>query len=142
MFDRDSQVCVPTLSMISQYIHNTLWDELYLYMENEFQTKPQYEFSRCSWEHGWNVKFKKGSRSICTVYPRQGFLTVMVVIGPKEKEMFEELLPTMDERIQDIYMHTKEGNHQKWLMIDLEDKNQVYEDLKMILHIRADGKMK
>ena len=57
----------------------------------------------------------------------------MVVIGPKEKEMFEELLPTMDERIQDIYMHTK---------IDLEDKNQVYEDLKMILHIRADGKMK
>lgn len=142
MFDRDSQECIPTLSLISQYIHNTLWDELYLYMENEFQTKPQYEFSRCSWEHGWNVKFKKGSRSICTVYPRQGFLTVMVVIGPKEKEIFEELLPTMDERIQDIYMHTKEGNHQKWLMIDLEDKNQVYEDFKTILHIRADGKMK
>lgn len=45
MFDRDSQECVPTLSMISQYIHNTLWDELYLYMENEFHAKPQYEFS-------------------------------------------------------------------------------------------------
>lgn len=48
----------------------------------------------------------------------------------------------MDECIQYIYMHTKEGNRQKWLMIDLEDKNQVYEDLKTILHIRADGKMK
>ena len=142
MFDIHSQECIPTIPMISQYIHNILWDELYLYMENEFHAKPQYEFSRCRWEHGWNVKFKKASRSICTVYPKQRFLTVMVVIGSKEKEMFEELLPTMDERIQDIYMHTKEGNHQKWLMIDLEDKNQVYEALKTILHIRSDGKMK
>ena len=66
----------------------------------------------------------------------------MVVIGPKEKELFEKLLPTMDIRIQDIYMHTKEGNYQKWLMIDVEDKNQVYEDLKTILHIRADIKRK
>lgn len=48
----------------------------------------------------------------------------------------------MDIRIQDIYMHTKEGNYQKWLMIDVEDKNQVYEDLKTILHIRADRKIK
>ena len=59
-----------------------------------------------------------------------------------EKELFEKLLPTMDIRIQDIYMHTKEGNYQKWLMIDVEDKNQVYEDLKTILHIRADRKIK
>ena len=48
----------------------------------------------------------------------------------------------MDKRIQDIYMHTKEGNYQKWLMIDVEDKNQVYEDLKTILHKRADRKIK
>lgn len=60
----------------------------------------------------------------------------------KRKKLFEKLLPTMDIRIQDIYMHTKEGNYQKWLMIDVEDKNQVYEDLKTILHIRADRKIK
>ena len=48
--------------------------------------KPNLEFSKCSWEPGWNVKFKKSGKTLCTVYPRENYFTVIVVIGKKEKE--------------------------------------------------------
>ena len=39
--------------------------------------------------------------------------------------------------IQEIYGDTRECNNQKWLMIDLEDEDKKYEDIKKSLNIRA-----
>ena len=39
--------------------------------------------------------------------------------------------------IQQIYNNTEEGNNQRWLMIDLEDKDKRYEDVKKIIEIRS-----
>ena len=61
----------------------------------------------------------------------------MIVIGKKEKEHFENMLPHFCIEIQEIYGDTREFNNQKWLMIDLEDEDKKYEDVKKILNIRA-----
>lgn len=61
----------------------------------------------------------------------------MIVIDRKEKEYFESSLASFGKKIQDIYKQTKEGNGQRWLMIDLEDHDICYEDVKKILAIRA-----
>ena len=90
-------------------------------------------------QHGiWlERKIQKGSRALCTVYPREGYFTVMVVIGRKEKPQAEEQLPTFCDDIQELYRKTSEGNGQKWLMIDLEDRDRRYDDLKALLRIRC-----
>ncbi len=40
--------------------------------------KTQKTYSRCSmgdgYWMGWNIKFQKSGKSLCTVYPKQGFL--------------------------------------------------------------------
>ena len=61
----------------------------------------------------------------------------MVVIGRKEKEKFETMLPSLSKDIQKIYEATKECNNQRWLMIDLEDNDKRYEDIKRIINIRV-----
>ncbi len=53
-----------------------------------------------------------------------------------KKGIIEEILPTLSVEIQQIYKETKEGNGQKWLMIDLEDNDKRYEDAKRMLEIR------
>ncbi|WP_302986820.1 hypothetical protein [uncultured Muribaculum sp.] len=35
-----------------------------------------------------------------------------------------------------MYKKTKLGNGQKWLMIDLEDQGEVYEDIFRLIEIR------
>ena len=43
--------------------------------------------------------------------------------------------------IQEAYQNTRECNNQKWLMIDLEDDNRKYEDVKIIISVAIDIKI-
>ncbi len=136
MFDIIDGFQTPTLYDVSNYVHNPSWDKFCDYMINEYEIKPIFEYSKCSWAPGWNVKFKKSGKTLCTLYPKEGFFTVLVVIGENEKERFEELLPTLTTDLQDLYHNTKEGMGQRWLMIDLEDEDKRVEDVKNMIAIR------
>lgn len=136
MFNREMYNHIPTKYEMNNYINNELWTDFCKYIKETYNIEPKFEFSKCSFEYGWNIKFKKGSKSLCTVYPRENYFTVMIVIGSKEKATFEEILPSLSSDLQQIYMTTKEGNGQKWLMIDLEDDDSRYADVKRILDIR------
>ena len=76
---------------------------------------------------------------MCTIYPRENYFTVMVVVGTKEKASVEEMLPKCTVGLQDIYHQTQEGNGQRWLMIDLETKDDLYHDLLQLIQIRRNS---
>lgn len=137
MFCREDQMDIPSQARMGEYIHNPLWDDLCAYMKQEYHVEPQFAFSKCSLEFGWNIKFKKGSRALCTVYPREDFFVLMVVISRREKEGLEGELSSFCPEIQKIYAQTKEGNGQRWLMIELEDGGQKYEDVKRLIKMKA-----
>lgn len=61
---------------------------------------------------------------------------VMVVIGTREKDAAEAILPDCTKELQRIYGQTKEGNGQKWMTIDLEDRGGLYENVLRLIEIR------
>lgn len=136
MMNKENRDQQPSLEDIYEYVHNDLLKSLCLKLKQDYQANEQIDFSQCSWEYGWNVKFKKRGKTLCTIYLREGYFTVLIVVGQKEKEAIEKILPTTSDVILDIYHQTQEGNHQKWLMIDLEDQGQVYEDVLKLIDIR------
>ncbi len=136
MFKKEDYNYNPNEQELNDYINNNLWDDFCKFMKCNYNVVPKFEFSKCSLEYGWNVKFKKGSRSLCTVYPRENYFTVLIVIGVKEKNKVEEVLYSFSPYIRKIYKETKESNNQKWLMIDLEDINDSYENVKKLIEIR------
>lgn len=137
---QDKSIC-PTLEQIAEVIRNPLFTELCAEIKDKYNVKEKIEYSACSMEPGWNIKFKKSGKALCTIYPRETYFTAMVVVGRKEKERVEEILPVSSERMREIYTGTKEGNDQRWLMIDLGDQDELYEDVLRLIRIRA-GKEK
>lgn len=132
---RDKNVC-PALEEIGQYVGNPVFMQFCLEIMKTYKCTEKIEFSSCSLEPGWNVKFKKAGKTLCTIYPREQYVTVMVVAGRKEKESVEAILPECTAQLQDVYAQTREGNGQKWLMIDLEDRDDLYDDLLRLIQIR------
>ena len=63
----------------------------------------------------------------------------MIVVGRKEKTLIEEMLPDCAVELQNIYNQTKEWNGQRWLMIDLEDKERLYNDILRFIQIRRNS---
>lgn len=140
MIDIQNKAHCPLLEEIKEFVNNSVFNRFCTDIKAKYKCREEVEFSSCSWEYGWNVKFKKAGKNLCTIYPREGYFTVLVVIEQKEKPAVEAILPECTSEIREIYEQTKEGNGQKWLMIDLEDEGNVYRDTFRLLDIRSGTK--
>lgn len=129
----------PSMNIVGAYVSSPLWEQLCRHIEEQYQVKPILEFSRCSLQQGWNVKYKKAGRALCTLYPMEGYYFAMVVIGEREKEATELELPFFTEYLQQLYRETTSGMGQKWLMIRVTNE-AILEDVKQCIRIRRGAK--
>lgn len=136
MIDIRNRGYCPSLEELREYTGSPVFSRFCADVKARYACKEKIEFSSCSWEPGWNVKLKKSGKSLCTVYPREGFFTVLVVIGQREKDAAEAVLRDCTPELRDIYRQTAEGNGQKWLMIDLEDQEKLYWDVFRLIDLR------
>lgn len=131
----------PSMEEITSYVQSPLFEQFCNYVEAEYQSRPVLEYSKCSMQHGWNVKYKKAGRTLCTLYPMKGYYIALIVIGERERIETEFMLPFCTEYFQQLYHKTKTGMGQKWLMIDMTDE-AVLEDVKHCISIRRGKKKK
>jgi hypothetical protein len=125
----------PANEAISRFINNDLWSELNAYLQQTYNTQPKLAYSKCSCQRGWNIKYQKSGKSLCTLYPMQGYFIALVVMGEHEQMEVELALPTFTEYFQRLYRETKSGMGQKWLMIEVTDA-AVLNDVKRCIAIR------
>ena len=126
----------PTLEQIEQFIQSPLWNGLCSWAEGAYSIAPKVEYSTCSGAPGWNVKYKKSGRALCTLYPDRGQFTALVTIGAKEATEAELLLPTCSDYIRELFARTQMFNGARWLMIHITDA-QVLADVKKLIRLRV-----
>ena len=83
----------PSIAEIGDSIGLPLFEVFCRYMDEEYQAVRKIEYSKDVWARGWNVKFRKAGKSLCVVYPKNKYFTVLVVVSNKEKERVENMLP-------------------------------------------------
>ena len=126
----------PSLDDIASFIDSPLWGDLCVWAEATYGIAPKVEHSTCSGAPGWNVKYKKGGRALCTLYPDDGAFTAMVTVGSKEAASADLLLPTFSDYLRELYAHTQAFNGARWLMIRVTDA-RVLEDVKTLIRLRV-----
>ena len=130
-----SNVTPPTWEQVTEYIGSPLWAEFNERIQSAYQIKPCMEYSRCSMQAGWNIKYKKGGKSLCTLYPMQGYFIALVVVGSRELTEAEFLMPQCSDYVQTVFKNTKTGNGQKWLMLDVRDRG-IMDDVFRLINLR------
>ena len=131
-----SEAARPTLEEIDAYAHTPLWPQLRAYLAAAYGAGPRLEYSRCGLEPGWNVKFRRGSKSLCTVYLRPGFVTAMVSVAPKDEEAAQMVLLTCTAETQAVYHRSAASKMGRWLMLDITSP-EMLEDVKALLAVRV-----
>lgn len=135
--ERQDRQCRPTLAEFGDSIQNPVFWQFYTELKHRYPCTETIEYSSCSMEKGWNLKLKKAGRTLCTIYPRASYFTVMVVIGRKERARVDAILPSCTIELQELFSRTREGNGQKWLMMDIEGDGGIYPDVLRLIEIRA-----
>lgn len=126
----------PDRAAISDYIGSPLWDKLCAHLESCYGVSPKVEHSICSGAPGWNVKYKKSGRALCTLYPNHGFFTCLVSVGNREAMEAELLLSRCTETVLNLYWDTKPFNGGRWLMIPVTSA-ETLEDVKRLIALRV-----
>lgn len=129
----------PSADQIAAYIHNPLWEEFNDYLNQAYETKPKYSFSRCGLQPGWNIKYSKGGKSLCTLYPMAEYFIALVVVGAKEMADAEVMLPVFTEEVARVFQEAKLGNGAKWLMLEIKNQ-EVFADALNLIALRRKPK--
>lgn len=129
----------PDLSAVSAYIGSPLWGELCSHLEDIYGVSPAVEYSICSGAPGWNLKYKKSGRTLCTLYPAEGFFTCLVSVGGRESMEAELLLSSCTDYLRELYQNTKPFNGGRWLMINVTEP-EILEDVKSLISLRVKKK--
>lgn len=88
VFNKEIQ---PTETEIKDFIGadiSPLYVELDSYLRERYKIKPKFSHSSCSMDQniwrGWNIKYQKSGKSLCTIYPQEGYFMVLVPGRPFE----------------------------------------------------------
>lgn len=125
----------PALDEIEEFVESDAWGDLNAYIQSAYAVSPSLEYSKCAMQRGWNVKYKKGGRSLCTLYPMDGSFIVLVVIGRREMPEAEQMLPFCSPYVQELYKKTPFSAGGKWLMIRVSQPG-ILEDVKKLIGTR------
>ncbi len=129
----------PGWDEIRSFTRNTLWDKLTSDLENLYEIKPKITYSKCSALKGWNVKYQKSSKSLCTLYPMDGFFLALVVIGRKEQAETELYLSSCTSYIRELYEKTTFSCGGRWLVIHVTS-GDILRDTEGLIMIRSSAK--
>lgn len=125
---------------IDGFIGNPLFHVLCGVLQDDMQALHSVEYSGDRLLLGWNIRFYKGGRTLCRLYPKRGFFAVLVVIGRKEKERVEAQLVQMSDEIRRIYESTREGMGQRWMLLELRAQDALFADMLRLVRIRRESR--
>ena len=137
LFDKTNE---PTVKQINDFISTPLGTDLGNYMLDTYNVRPKLTYSNCSMDQGiwkgWNVKYKKSSKVLCTLYPKQGYFLVLLPIGLQRVNEAELLMPECSEYTQILFKQSKIGYSGKSLAFEVTTEN-ILNDLKKLITIRV-----
>lgn len=134
---------MPSVKDIKAYIGKSepIWNELTSFIEDTYKVNFQMSYSKCCAQPGWNIKYKKSGKSLCTLYPMEDYFIALIVVGAKEED---EVKIAMDAGmfttyVMELYQKTVFSAGGRWLMIEVKNK-EILNDIKTLIKIRVNPK--
>ena len=112
-----------------------LWQDVNSYIQQEYKVSPKIKYSKCSAKPGWNVKYQKSGKSLCTLYPEQDGFVVLVVIILGLVPVIEARSGEFDPAILAIIKSAKPFNGTLWLMFQVKS-DVILNNVKQLLSLK------
>lgn len=122
---------MPDIKDFEQYIASDAWKNFYTIMTEQLTAKPKIQHSRCSIP-GWNMKFYKKGKNLCTAYPQPKAFQLLVVVNEKQEAELDAYALTCDKEFQQIYRETDFFNGGKWLLFDIDNAQKLNQALGFV----------
>lgn len=122
----------PTAEEIAACVQSPLWRRFCTEIEETYGISPKTEFSKCTMAPGWNVKYKKRGKALCTLYPDAGKFSCLLMVPDAKQNEAELLMQTAAPALRDQYFSQKSTMGGRWPMVDMTDEKTMQDVLALI----------
>lgn len=133
---------MPAWEEIEEYINlpvRELWKQFNNFVQERYKASPKIMYSVCSGKPGWNVKYQKSGKSLCTLYPEKDGFTALIVVTLDLMPLIEALYDELTGEVVNIVKSARSFNGTKWLMLKVGDE-QALRDVKQLLLLKHEAK--
>ena len=126
----------PTQSILEELIGSKnfdIWNKLVAGIDS------LYEMDR-TWNKGfgdwiYEYKYRRGGKTLCTFYAKQGIANILITLGKAEREKVELKREDLSPLLLTLYDETKTYRDGKWLWIPIDEVLSM-DDIINILKIK------
>ncbi len=133
MLDREH---IPGRDDIVDYLgedEGEAWDDIVSFIEDNYNFTPETVFG--GKKYGWEIRYRKSGKSLCTLYPEKGAFTIQIVLGSKEAEQAIARLNEFGANVSSLISGTEQLHDGRWLWIRVLKKDNT-DDIKRLLQIK------
>jgi len=125
----------PTDAEILDAIGQTAaWLDLRQYIETRYgDWTPELTFY--GKQYGWTIRYRKGGKTLCSLFPEQGAFSVLIVLGKKEVEKALAMVDEFGANARAVLEGTEQLHDGRWLWIGVLDVDDA-EDVKRLLRAK------
>ena len=110
-----------------------IWNKLCVLIEEKYDMD-------CLWNKGgkawtYEYKYRRGGKTLCALYAREGCVCFMVILGKEERFTFENNRENYSPEVQRIYDEAKTYHDGKWIMFEPTDTS-MFDDFMKLLSIK------
>jgi hypothetical protein len=129
----------PTPAQVRAHLGSSagLYDSLLEFLSHNYQVEPLVEFGGA--KYGWQLRYRKGSKPLCTIYPEAGAFTVLVVLGRDESDKALAAQDTLHPTFRKALLEAHVYHDGRWLWLRVLSEEDL-EDIKTLLAIKRKPK--
>ena len=109
-----------------------VFDEMCKFIDDTYLMDKAWNLGGKNWSYEY--KFRKGGKTLCAFYFKDGVLGLVIIFGKDERSKIENSDEFSSEFMK-IYEDTHTYHDGKWMLFDLEDLS-MFEDIKKALLIK------
>ena len=120
------------LSFIGEHAKEA-WLEIKQFIEKHYDIEPETLYYGT--KYGWTIRYRKGGKTLCSLFPEKDGFTILITLGKKESEKVLSLFDELSSKTQKLLRNTKQLHDGRWLWIRLLAKSDT-DDVKKLLQIK------
>ena len=106
------------------------WVEIRRFIEDRYGLVSDTVFYGA--KYGWTVRYRKGGKTLCSLFPEKGAFTVLIVLGSKESEIASSLREELGPKVQKLIGDTQQLHDGRWLWVRLLAMSDIDDVMKLL----------
>ena len=101
----------------------SLWAEAHAYMQAHYTYAPQAcYFTK---QYGWSLRYRKGKKTLCYLFPDTGAFTVLIVLGGADAERAERMKERLNGAVRHVLETTQQLHDGRWMWLRVADTSDL-----------------